>query len=100
MAKRKPIDYLARRRIAQLCGVHEGSLYQAMTGKGCGFSPQQCVRIEQQTNKELRRWDLRPRDWWLIWPELINRKGAPPIPKNPGRGPLQADAEESAAAAQ
>lgn len=25
----------------------------------------------------VRRWDLRPNDWHLIWPELIGTDGAP-----------------------
>jgi DNA-binding transcriptional regulator YdaS (Cro superfamily) len=39
-----------------------------------------CVRIEQATEREVRRWDLRPDDWWEIWPELIGTDGAPPVP--------------------
>lgn len=39
-----------------------------------------CVAIEKATGGAVRRWDLRPDDWWLIWPELIRAKGAPPIP--------------------
>jgi len=27
------------------------------------------------------RWALRPCDWHLIWPELIDAKGAPAIPQ-------------------
>ncbi|MDB5975187.1 MAG: hypothetical protein JWR07_1947 [Nevskia sp.] len=26
------------------------------------------------------RWDLRPNDWYLIWPELIGVEGAPSVP--------------------
>lgn len=26
------------------------------------------------------RWQLRPNDWHLIWPELIGTEGAPPVP--------------------
>jgi hypothetical protein len=25
------------------------------------------------------RWDLRPHDWHLIWPELVDMTGAPEI---------------------
>jgi DNA-binding transcriptional regulator YdaS (Cro superfamily) len=33
-----------------------------------------------------RRWDLRPNDWHVIWPELIGTKGAPkPIYSGPER---------------
>jgi DNA-binding transcriptional regulator YdaS (Cro superfamily) len=70
-----------RRRLAAKAGVHEASLYQAMTGKGRGFSPAECVRIERDTDFELRRWDLRPKDWHLNWPELIGTDGAPDVPQ-------------------
>lgn len=42
-------------------------------------SPELCVRMEVETEKALRRWDLRPDDWHLIWPELIGTDGAPAI---------------------
>jgi len=32
---------------------------------------ERCVQIERATNGVVTRRDLRPRDWWLIWPELI-----------------------------
>jgi len=68
-----------RRRLAEKVGVNPASLYQALTGKGAGFSPAECVRIERDSEFELRRWDLRPNDWHLIWPELIGTKGAPKL---------------------
>jgi DNA-binding transcriptional regulator YdaS (Cro superfamily) len=39
-----------------------------------------CTSIEQATNGAVRRWHLRPSDWWLIWPELIGADGAPAVP--------------------
>jgi len=27
------------------------------------------------------RWDLRPDDWWKVWPELIGAEGAPDVPE-------------------
>lgn len=41
---------------------------------------ERCVPIERATSGAVRRWDLRPDDWWLIWPELIGSDGAPPMP--------------------
>lgn len=35
------------------------------------------AEIEQRT--PLRRWDLRPDDWYRIWPELIGAEGAPAV---------------------
>lgn len=70
-----------RRRLAEKVGVNPATLYQAITSKGAGFAPAECVRIERESDHELRRWDLRPNDWHLIWPELIGADGAPPIPE-------------------
>jgi hypothetical protein len=69
-----------RRRLALMAGVNEASLYQALTCKGSGFKPAECVRIENDSKRELRRWHLRPKDWDLIWPELIGTEGAPDAP--------------------
>lgn len=33
-------------------------------------SPQLCVQIERATNGQVTRADLRPDDYWLIWPDL------------------------------
>ena len=38
--------------------------------------PIRCVLIEQVTNGQVTRKDLRPDDWHLIWPELIDQEGA------------------------
>jgi DNA-binding transcriptional regulator YdaS (Cro superfamily) len=40
-----------------------------------------CTAIERATNGAVRRWDLRPEDWHLIWPELIGADGAPAVPQ-------------------
>lgn len=32
------------------------------------------------TQREVPEWDLRPRDWHLIWPELVGAQGAPAVP--------------------
>lgn len=40
-----------------------------------------CVAIERATGGTVRRWDLRPQDWHLIWPELIGAEGAPKVVK-------------------
>lgn len=45
------------------------------------------VVIERASNYQVRRWDLRPADWHLCWPELIRDKDAPPIPTEPEAQP-------------
>lgn len=50
-------------------------------------SPELCVVIERATFQQVRRWDLRPEDWHLIWPELIGLPGAPSLPAAPAAEP-------------
>ena len=50
-------------------------------------SPELCVLIERATSRKVMRWDLRPKDWHLIWPELIGSEGAPSIPELPPAAP-------------
>lgn len=53
-------------------------LYQlAARQDGREPSAQLSVAIEQATSGAVKRWDLRPDDWHLIWPELIGADGAP-----------------------
>jgi len=40
---------------------------------------ERCVQIERATAGAVRRWDLRPDDWHLIWPELVGSEGAPAV---------------------
>jgi DNA-binding transcriptional regulator YdaS (Cro superfamily) len=68
-------------QLARLIGVkNDAQVRQWQHGyAGRVPSPEYCVAIERVTNKQVRRWDLRPKDWWLIWPELIDTEGAPAI---------------------
>lgn len=52
--------------------------------------PENCVAMEQVTNGAIRRWDLRPNDWHLIWPELIGNEGAPEVPVKENSEPEKA----------
>lgn len=40
-----------------------------------------CVQLERATLGQVMRWDLRPGDWWQIWPELIANPDAPSVPQ-------------------
>jgi DNA-binding transcriptional regulator YdaS (Cro superfamily) len=68
------------RRIAKRVNVHYTSLMQAMKGER-NFSPAECVRIWQECDEEMKLWQLRPKDWHLIWPMLIGKRGTPPVPE-------------------
>jgi len=39
-----------------------------------------CMGIEELPESPVRRWHLRPLDWWLIWPDLRTAPDAPPRP--------------------
>jgi len=41
--------------------------------------PVHCAEIERATG--VKRWSLRPDDWYRIWPELVGAKGAPKVPQ-------------------
>ena len=46
-----------------------------------------CVQIEQHKRNQqaalpVHRWDLRPSDWWVYWPELVGAPGAPKVPRD------------------
>jgi len=43
-------------------------------------SPKFATAIEEATGGAVKRWDLRPEDWFEIWPHLIGKKGAPKVP--------------------
>jgi DNA-binding transcriptional regulator YdaS (Cro superfamily) len=69
-------EYIKARRgnatkIALALGISLSYLSQMAAGT-VSISPERCVRIWQITDGAVTRRDLRPADWWLIWPELVN----------------------------
>jgi len=58
-------------------GVSSGLVYQWLKGIR-PVAAEQCVAIEQATKGQVTRKDLRPTDWHLIWPELIDKDLPPP----------------------
>lgn len=59
---------------------HDNQIRQWQYGYGGRVpSAENCVSIERATDNAVRRWDLRPRDWHRIWPELIGADGAPAV---------------------
>lgn len=77
-------DYLAAER-GRCARVARGALlapaFLSQIANGLRPAPaEKCVAIEAATESAVRRWDLRPGDWFRIWPELIGAEGAPPVP--------------------
>jgi len=38
-----------------------------------------CPTAEKATG--IRRWEFRPLDWHIHWPDIVGRKGAPQVPE-------------------
>lgn len=64
--------------------------YWLKTGR---VPPERCYQLEQASHGAVSRWDLRPEDWFRIWPELIGAPGAPEIIDRPA--PDEPDPERS-----
>lgn len=63
------IDIPTRRALAEKCGIGDDYLYQVLTGRKVG-SPELCFSLEKQSEGALTRQQLRPTDFWKIWPDL------------------------------
>lgn len=70
--------------IASALGIAPSYLSQIASGHRPA-PPATCVQIERATSGAVRRWDLRPDDWHLIWPELVGTEGAPEVPQEADR---------------
>lgn len=46
-----------------------------------GVPVEWCAALEKAVSGGARRWHMRPRDWHLIWPELVGADGAPDVPR-------------------
>ncbi len=75
-----PLDVQSRDDFATRCETSRGHLQNVMYGlRPCATDL--AVLIERESGGEVRRWDLRPDDWYRHWPELIGTEGAPPVPR-------------------
>lgn len=72
--------------------ITPGFVHQLATGTR-PVPAERCAAIEVASNLAVRRWDLRPTDWHLIWPELVGTEGAPQPPSAPLSPPAADHAE-------
>ncbi len=59
-------------KLASALGVSLSYLSQMASGSA-PISAERCVAIEQATEGQVTRKDLRPKDWEKIWPELAEQ---------------------------
>lgn len=79
----KLLDYLAgladeeaREAFALACGCSLGHMRNCAYGYKGKFLPEKtCVQVEMRTR--ISRRDLRPTDWFDIWPELAQQSATP-----------------------
>lgn len=57
--------------------VYLSQLIARQNGREPG--PELSVLIEQATGGAVTRREVRPDDWWLIWPELITAEHPAPV---------------------
>lgn len=71
-----PMDAEQREQFASRCSTSKGHLQNVMYGvRPCATDL--AVSIERESGHAVRRWELRPEDWYRHWPELIGTNGAP-----------------------
>lgn len=63
--------------LASMLGVSPQAVWQwAQHPRGAPVN--RCHAIERATSGAVTRRDLRPDDWWLIWPELVTAEHPAP----------------------
>lgn len=87
MEQKHPIDRAAdavdgAAKLASLLGV---SAQAISNWKERGVPIDRCVAVEVASGGSVKRWDLRPSDWFKHWPELIGTKGAPKVAAGTGK---------------
>jgi DNA-binding transcriptional regulator YdaS (Cro superfamily) len=76
----KSCDILgSQKSLADALGVTPATVNQWVSGSR-PIPVERCPAIERATSGEVTRRDLRPDDWWLIWPELVTNEF--PVPEN------------------
>lgn len=68
-------------KLAAAIGVRQQHVWNWLNREGAAVPPECCVEIERATEGKVGRRDLRPLDWWRIWPELVSDEF--PIPEQP-----------------
>jgi hypothetical protein len=73
-------DEDVRREFAGRCGgTSIGHLRNIAYGQA-KCSAELAALVDLESGGAVRRWHLRPLDWYRIWPELIGADGAPRVP--------------------
>jgi len=66
-------------RLATALGVGQ-SVVSNWRARGTLLEAKHCVAIERLTQGAVTRQQMRPADWWEIWPELAQPPGSNDLP--------------------
>ena len=69
--------------LAAAIGVKQQHVWNWLNRPGY-VPPEHCAAIELATDSYVTRRDLRPNDWWRIWPELVTAEFPAPIAEAQG----------------
>jgi len=93
-----PLTLEQRQDFAAKCETTKGHLQNVMYGlKSCATDL--AVLIERHSDGAVRRWNLRPDDWFKHWPEIVGAPGAPDCPEIVMQQGVANSASEQAATA-
>lgn len=65
-----------RDAVMVLLNISQATYYAYLAGERGkqGIQPEHCSTIEKHLAGAVTRRELRPNDWWRIWPELVTRQ--------------------------
>lgn len=67
------------RRLAAKTGANEAYLSQCLRGHR-NMKSGKAHQVVAASEGELQLWDVCQKTWFQHWPNLIGKKGAPPVP--------------------
>ncbi|MBP3980849.1 helix-turn-helix domain-containing protein [Acidovorax sp. JG5] len=80
--------------LARVLGVTQGAVHQWANGL-TAVAIERCVPIERATDGAVTRRDLRPNDWFDIWPELADMKKQPAAFTHQAQVAINSEAKEA-----
>lgn len=66
------LGLISHAELSKKTGISYAFLWQVKTGRR-KMPPKYCAKIEKATERQVTRRDLRPDDWYEIWPELVEQ---------------------------
>jgi DNA-binding transcriptional regulator YdaS (Cro superfamily) len=65
--------------MAKLAALMGEDLQTVWNWQARGVPVPKCAAMEAACGGVVKRWHMRPADWYSIWPELVGQEGAPEV---------------------